>query len=49
MREYIEYPENLNNIIPGTLHFYPDQITLLLDIDKKYIDIESKRSKAEQL
>jgi hypothetical protein len=38
MRENIEYPENLNNTIPGTLHFYPNQATLLFDIDKKYID-----------
>ena len=49
MREYREYTEILNDNIPWTLHFYPDQATLLLDIDKKYIDLESKRDKAKQL
>ena len=49
MREDMEYPESLNNTIPGTLHFYPDQATLLLDIDNKFIDQESKKNEAEQL
>lgn len=45
----MKYQEISIKTTPKTLHFYPDQITLLLDIDKKYINLKSKKDKAEKL
>jgi hypothetical protein len=49
MKESIGFHDTVNNNIPIIINFNPEKVTLLLDIDNTFPDMEAKRVQAEEL
>ncbi len=48
MKESIEFDDTVKKIIPIIINFNPEKITLLLDIDNRFPNMEAKRVQAEE-
>ena len=49
MKESIEFDDTVTKIIPIIINFNPEKITLLLDIDNRFPNMEAKRVQAKEL
>ena len=49
MKESMEFDNTVSNTIPIIINFNPEKITLLLDIDNRFPNMEAKRVQAKEL